>query len=390
MASPRAYRFVRSLVAVAVATAVVGVALPDRRGAPLPDVVPAPQAIESADRTLFPRGPVRLGAGSRVIVRDGALRGVAESLDDALWSLTDVDVGLATTTTRLQARDGDIVVALDPGLAREEYRLEVTGAVEITGGSPSAVSWGVATLLQISSHETGSVLVPRVRVRDAPVYPFRALAVDIASRPHTLGQLQELVEFARFYKINHLQLRLTSDEAVALPTSLLDAGRPWRVYAREDLQALEAFAADRGVTLIPEIGLPGGARALVSADPTLFGLENRLTNPGTVHLAREGVYQAIDAIVGDAAQILRGLRSSTSVGSTQACEASPRIRKPAGSWRRRGWPTWPSFGGTSRPGYREWSRSGDVAPWSGTSRPTAMCRCPPTWAFRPGAWARKC
>lgn len=217
-----------------------------------------------------------------------------------------MDVGFATSTRRLEARDGEVVVALEPGLAREEYRLDVTGAVEISGGSPAAVSWGVATLLQISAYEAGAVLVPRVRISDSPAYPFRAIVLDIASRPYGLEQLKELVEFARFYKINHVQLRLTSDEAVAFPMSALDTGRPWRVYGRSDLEALENFAADRGVTLIPEIGLPGGSRALVSSDPGLFALGDGSANPRTVHIAREGTYEAIDSIVGDVAQIFTG------------------------------------------------------------------------------------
>ncbi|NNM33915.1 MAG: family 20 glycosylhydrolase, partial [Gemmatimonadetes bacterium] len=303
VAGLRDSHLVRIFVGVATAAAIVGVAIPLRGTDPLPELVPAPQAMESADRTFFPRGPVRLGAGSRIIVRDAGLRGVASSLDEAFWSLTDVDVGLATTTTRLEARDGDVVVALDPGLEREEYRLEVTGAVEIRGGSPAAVSWGIATLLQISAYESGAVLVPRVRVRDMPAYPFRALVLDIASRPYALEQLQELVEFARFYKVNHVQLRLINDDAVALPTSSVDTGRPWRVYARSDLRALETFAAERGVTVIPEIELLGAARALVSSRPGLFSLAEGHANPRSVHLARESAYEALDSIVGDAAQI---------------------------------------------------------------------------------------
>ena len=294
---------VRLLIAVSLTALVLGIALPFRGGDPLPGLVPVPRSIESADRALFARGPIRLGARSRVIVRDPSLRAVAESLEEALWSLADVDVGLATTTTRLEARDGDIVLALETALAREEYRLHVGDAVEIRGGSAAAVSWAVASLLQMSTYAPGTVSVPRVRVHDVPAHPVRGLVLDVASRPHTMEQLRELVEFARFYKVNYLQLRLTGDDAVALPTSIVDTGRPWRVYARTDLQALEDFASARGVTIVPEIGLPGTARALVSSDPTLFSLADRAANPRTVHVAREAVYEAIDSIIGDVAQI---------------------------------------------------------------------------------------
>ncbi|MDH3224893.1 MAG: family 20 glycosylhydrolase, partial [Gemmatimonadota bacterium] len=265
--------------------------------------MPAPRTLQSADRALFPRGPVRVGAGSRIIVRDPALREVAGSLEEALWRLADLDVGIATTTTRLQARDGDLVLALDGDLGREEYRLESTGAVEIVGGSVPAVSWAVATLLQISRFQVGASFVPRVRVEDGPAHGYRGLVVDVASRPYAMEQLRELVEFARFYKVSHLQLRLSSDEAFSLPTSSVDTGRPWRTYLRSDLEQLEAFAISRGVTVVPEIGLPSTARALVAADPARFSLQGANANPGTVHLAREAVYEAVDTIIGDLVQI---------------------------------------------------------------------------------------
>lgn len=264
--------------------------------------MPRPLDVESTEGLLFNRGLRRIGPEGRLIVRSPALRDVARGLDETLWALTDLDLGVVTTSTRMDAGEGDIVLALDPALDGEEYGLEIGDAVSLTGGSPEAVAWAVASLIQLGSYDAGRASFPRVRIRDRPRFPYRALMVDVARRPYSVEELRELVAMAHLYKVRYVHLHLTDDHAFTLPLSTLDVGRPWRSYRPGELQALDSFAATRGVVLVPEVHLPGGARALADAQPDVFGLTDRAANPRTVHMARPEVYGAVDSIIGEVAR----------------------------------------------------------------------------------------
>ena len=80
-----------------------------------------------------------------------------------------------------------------------------------------------------------------------------------------------MIDLLELYKLNVLHLHLTDDQAWRLPMGRPPGGpEPGEPFYRiEDLRALAAYAADRFVTIVPEVDTPGHATALLRLHPEL-------------------------------------------------------------------------------------------------------------------------
>jgi hexosaminidase len=160
--------------------------------------------------------------------------------------------------------------------ADERYSLMIDGdQVVVRAVEPVGVARGLTTLVQLAAAappaDTGEIRVPGARIVDAPKYAWRGLSLDVAREFFTVAEIRRVIDLLELYKLNVLHLHLTDDEAWRLPM-----GRPATrtepgaaCYSSEDLRALVGYAADRFVTLVPEVDSPGHAAALVRLRPDL-------------------------------------------------------------------------------------------------------------------------
>ncbi|WP_086851819.1 beta-N-acetylhexosaminidase [Amycolatopsis kentuckyensis] len=180
-----------------------------------------------------------------------------------------------------------IRLARKPGLGPEEYTLEVTpGRALLTASTEAGLLAGVQTIRQLSPR------LPCLTIRDAPRLPWRGVLLDVARHFMPLEFLREFVDLLALHKYNVLHLHLTDDQGWRIEIR----GRPrltevgaWRAesmvgpagsnvfdgvphggfYTQRELRELVAFAAGRGVRIVPEIDLPGHVRAALAAYPSL-------------------------------------------------------------------------------------------------------------------------
>ncbi|AKZ60112.1 putative beta N-acetylglucosaminidase [Streptomyces ambofaciens ATCC 23877] len=155
----------------------------------------------------------------------------------------------------------------------ESYRITVDEhGVRCRSTTPEGVFRAATTALQTLAAATGPV--PRGELTDAPHYAWRGLMVDPARGFLTPAELRRVVDLAALYKLNVLHLHLTDNEGWRLPLPAAAAtGGPdaaaRQYYIPDDYRALQAYAAERFVTVVPEIDLPGHCAALREAVPGL-------------------------------------------------------------------------------------------------------------------------
>lgn len=178
----------------------------------------------------------------------------------------------------------------DPSVAgREAYRLSVDAhGIVIAASGDAGLLWGAMTLAQLASPDaqTGRpVTIPAMTIADAPRFGWRGLMLDVARHFQPIDQLYLIVDQMAAVKLNTLHLHLTDDQGWRFEVKrfprLTELGA-WRVppstggepgakvggfYTQAQLRALVAYAAARGITIVPEIDLPGHAQALVAAYP---------------------------------------------------------------------------------------------------------------------------
>lgn len=176
----------------------------------------------------------------------------------------------------------------------EQYKIVVgPKAMEVTAGTPRAMARATATLLQLVQLEAGQAAWPIGRVEDQPDLDFRCFMVDMGRNPHSPKVLRQIVDACWFYKVSYLQLHLSDDQLFSWPSrafpKLLDerSGWTWDAFVE-----LEAYSQARGVTIIPEIDVPGHSAILRQRYPEVFG--KNPTELATLPEAQRGVERLLD------------------------------------------------------------------------------------------------
>lgn len=240
------------------------------------------------------------GTGS-VTVADGAVIGIPAG--DAGAAAAAQILAAHVRTERgisLAQRDGEgaILLTRDAAVRGDEaYRLTVDAqGIRITASGDRGLLYGAMTLAQLLSPDRAygtPVKVPAQTIEDAPRFAWRGLLVDPARHFLPVETLQAIVDQMASVKLNTLHLHLTDDQGwrfeVKRYPRLTEIGG-WRTppstggtpgpkvggfYTQDQLKALVTYAAARGVTIVPEIDLPGHATALVAAYPEFGVLGDR-------------------------------------------------------------------------------------------------------------------
>ncbi|MEV5957826.1 beta-N-acetylhexosaminidase [Streptomyces sp. NPDC051987] len=257
------------------------------------DLIPAPRTVVAGS------GEVRLSARSRLCAGPGA-EGVGRWLRTVLWAAT----GLPLREGReLDDTEGDgIGLQLDPRLGAEEYRLvSDPDGVLVEGGSAAGVFWGAQTLRQLlgpaayrrSAAEPDRVwALPHQVIEDSPRFAWRGLMLDVARHFMPKEGVLRHLDLMAAHKLNVFHFHLTDDQGWRLDIRryprLTEVGS-WRTrtkfghrasplweekphggfYTQDDIREIVAYAAERHITVVPEIDVPGHSQAAIAAYPEL-------------------------------------------------------------------------------------------------------------------------
>ena len=191
----------------------------------------------------------------------------------------------------------DVRSSLDPSLPQEGYVIDVTaGGISVRSHDDSGLRHARTTLCQLAA---GGRL-PLCHIEDAPRYAWRGCMIDVSRHFFPVSFLKKQVDILSRYKINILQLHLTDaggwriqirrypelTRKAAWRTES-DWGRWWDsgkdrqymsegapgayggYYTQAELRELVAYAAGKGITVVPEIEMPGHSNEVTAACPGL-------------------------------------------------------------------------------------------------------------------------
>jgi len=279
----------------------------------------SPASAQSLPLVPLPQSVVR--ASGSFTVRDGT--GIANADPGAMAAARLLAEHVATDRgiALVPGATGTIRLVRDAAIAGDEaYRLVVapTGVTVAASGDRGLIH-GAMTLAQLLSPDGArgkAVAVPALTISDAPRFAWRGLMIDPVRHFLPMPALRRIVDQMASVKLNTLHLHLTDDQGwrveIRKYPKLTTVGA-WRTppsaggtataekvggfYTQAELKDLVAYAADRGVTIVPEVDLPGHAQALVAAYPELgilgdrpevsnqWGIMPYLFNPGPKGIA---------------------------------------------------------------------------------------------------------
>jgi len=202
--------------------------------------------------------------------------------------------------------DSPAVFFMNSGLAHEEYAIVVEPKrVVIEYGDGAGAFYGVQTLLQLlptkiySSEKVRGVkwTIPCCSIEDKPRFKYRGMHLDVCLHFFDMDFLKRYIDLMAMHKVNVFHWHLTEDQGWRLEIKkypLLTEKGQWRketvigtlasgfydgkphggYYSQEEVRELVKYAADRYVTIVPEIEMPGHALAAIACYPELScGLE---------------------------------------------------------------------------------------------------------------------
>ena len=260
------------------------------------NLLPQPSRVEAGS------GEFPLSAAVRIRTAE-PLRAAAERLQEALRTGLGLSLALDAPAAAPDVADSPAVAfAVDPLLAEEAYALTVDeGGIRIAAADVRGAQHAVQTLLQLLPPRTyrrapiaeeAAVSVPAVRIEDAPRYRWRGLMLDVARHFAPTAEVLRVIDQLAMHRLNVLHLHLTDDQgwrAEIRKYPLLTEVGGWRpssqrgsgpgstqdgmphggFYTQDDLREIVAYAAARGITVVPEIELPGHVQAAIAAYPQL-------------------------------------------------------------------------------------------------------------------------
>lgn len=251
-----------------------------------------------ADYQVVPE-PLQITAGqqSSFILKNGAVIGYpagnekmqknAEFLAAFLKEQTGLDLKTATG-------EGDITLRL--GMEDENpeaYLLKVDGnGIVISAPSEAGVFYGIQTLRKsVSVAPDSQVEFPAVEINDKPRFSYRGMMLDVCRHFFSVDEMKTYIDMLALHNINRLHWHLSEDqgwrieikkypklteigsqrkETVIGRNSGKYDGKPYGgFYTQEQAKEIVKYAAERYITVIPEIDLPGHMQAALAAYPEL-------------------------------------------------------------------------------------------------------------------------
>jgi len=204
----------------------------------------------------------------------------------------------------------------------------------LTGHSPAGLFYGVQTIRQLlpywSEYEAimfrqpKPVTLPAVTIRDAPRYEWRGAMLDVARHFFTVDEVKRFIDLLALHKMNRLHLHLADDQGWRVEIAKWPdltakgglsevGGTPGGFYTKAQYADLVTYAAQRFITVVPEIDMPGHTNAALSSYAQLNCTE-QATEPFTgtavgfsaLCVDHEVTYQFIDDVVREIAAMTPG------------------------------------------------------------------------------------
>ncbi|MFC7261249.1 beta-N-acetylhexosaminidase [Streptomyces lutosisoli] len=258
------------------------------------DVIPAPRHVTDYGANFYELGPgTKLAAGEGTVRTERWLRGV-------LGAATGLPLNPG------DGGDGDVIRVylhsmVTKDLGDEGYRLAVTPkGVHLVGGGAAGLFWGAQTLRQLLGPDAfrraplpgREWRLPVIHIQDSPRFRWRGLMLDVSRHFMPKDGVLRHLDLLAAHKLNVFHFHLTDDQGwrvqIKRYPKLTEVGS-WRArtkfghrasplweekphggfYTQDDIREIVAYAAERHISVVPEIDIPGHSQAAIAAYPEL-------------------------------------------------------------------------------------------------------------------------
>jgi hexosaminidase len=193
---------------------------------------------------------------------------------------------------------------------KDAYTLKVAKeGITIEGDTYAGTFYGIQTLIQLlptaanATSKTANFSVPFVTVSDYPRFNYRGMHLDVGRHFFPASYVKRYIDFIALHKMNYFHWHLTEDQGWRIeikkypeltsvggyrngtiighhPGTGNDNQRYGGFYTQDEVRDVVKYAADRHITVVPEIEMPGHSSAAIAAYPWLSCFPDQETNMG--------------------------------------------------------------------------------------------------------------
>ncbi len=261
-------------------------------------IVPQPSSVVSGEGHFTVKGSTPIAVPD---INDEEICRIASFVNEKFSKAAGFELKITG-----KVAENAIAFKMDPALETEHYRISVRKeGIEILYGDGAGAFYAVQTLSQLlpveifaQTRQSGvKWTVPCCEIEDGPRFAYRGMHLDCCLHFFEIEFLKKYIDEMALHKVNRFHWHLTEDQGWRLEIKkypLLTEKGQWRketvigslksgiydgtphggYYSQEEVRDLVKYAAERYVTIIPEIEMPGHALAAISCYPELScGLE---------------------------------------------------------------------------------------------------------------------
>lgn len=276
-------------------------------------IIPTPKHVE------INKGHFSLSKGTMVKLQGNFVDESAAILKNEMSRLYSISLSE-------KGRKGKIVLIKDESIPGgvEAYQLRVKkNRIEIRSSGEAGVFYGIQSLLQVVAqfHSEGDIeiKIPCMELTDEPRYAWRGFMLDESRHFFGKEKVKQLLDIMAYHKMNRFHWHLTDSQGWRIeikkyPKLATVGGRgndsnpeaPVIYYSQEEIKEIVTYAAQRFITVVPEIDMPGHAQAAVRAYPEYSGGGSERHPDFTFHPGKEETYEFLGDILNEVAELFPG------------------------------------------------------------------------------------
>ncbi|MBS0030154.1 beta-N-acetylhexosaminidase [Chitinophaga sp. 22321] len=260
------------------------------------NIIPQPSEVKTLSGTFSLSGATAIIPGKSA----GEAKQLQQALQETYGLALSLKPGAQSNFIRLTLNE-----KLRAALGEEGYQLSVNpSGITIAAAANAGIFYGIQSLRQLITVNDNSYTIPAVAIKDKPRFGWRAFMLDEGRYFKGGETVKRLLDEMALLKMNVFHWHLTDDQGWRIEIkkyplltqvgSKRDStqigtwnsknfdGKPHEgFYTQEQIREIIQYAADRHITIVPEIEMPGHSSAAIAAYPWLGTQEQPIKVPGT-------------------------------------------------------------------------------------------------------------
>lgn len=240
-------------------------------------LIPEPQSMKVNGDDLF-----EVDGNTQILYIGDDKESERNALFLSEWINEATSVKLKVKPSGSVSEKNSITFCRDTTLQKEGFKLNITSeGVLISSADGAGAFYATQLLRKTMLQQTNKLAFAMVEIHDYPAFAYRGAMLDVGRNFFTVDQVKRFIDLLALHHLNYFHWHLTEDQGWRIEIKKYPeltrmgawsgdgAKKKGGFYTQDEIKEVVAYAAERYISVIPEIDLPGHSSAALAAYPQL-------------------------------------------------------------------------------------------------------------------------